>query len=92
MPAGRARKWPCRLGIAVRRPSTTIRSFYSRERTKLLFNTALLRQASNGLPRRTRCCLATCGAKNLFFNFWFLGKTWQATGLNAVLQVPLMLP
>jgi 4-amino-4-deoxy-L-arabinose transferase-like glycosyltransferase len=33
--------------------------------------------------------LAGCVCKNLF-NFWFLGKTWHATWLNMVVQVPLL--
>ncbi|HZP07516.1 MAG TPA: glycosyltransferase family 39 protein [Terracidiphilus sp.] len=33
--------------------------------------------------------LPTCACKNLF-NFWFLGKTWHATWLNMVVQVPLL--
>ena len=56
---------------------------------EVAFNTALLKQVSNEY-RGNPMLLGTCGAKNLFFNFWFLGKTWQATGLNAVLQVPLL--
>jgi 4-amino-4-deoxy-L-arabinose transferase-like glycosyltransferase len=34
--------------------------------------------------------LAGCACKNLF-NFWFLGKTWHATWLNMLVQVPLLL-
>src|SRR5208283_5356523 len=33
--------------------------------------------------------LAGCACKNLF-NFWFLGKTWHATQLNMLVQVPLL--
>ena len=33
--------------------------------------------------------LAGCVAKN-FFNLWSLGKTWNVTKLNALLQVPLL--
>jgi 4-amino-4-deoxy-L-arabinose transferase-like glycosyltransferase len=33
--------------------------------------------------------LAGCACKNLF-NFWFLGRTWQATWLNLLIQVPLL--
>jgi 4-amino-4-deoxy-L-arabinose transferase-like glycosyltransferase len=33
--------------------------------------------------------LAQCVAKNLF-NFWFLGKTWQVTWMNALVQLPLL--
>jgi 4-amino-4-deoxy-L-arabinose transferase-like glycosyltransferase len=34
--------------------------------------------------------LAACVGKNLF-NFWFLGKTWQITELNMLIQVPMLL-
>jgi 4-amino-4-deoxy-L-arabinose transferase-like glycosyltransferase len=33
--------------------------------------------------------LAECSCKNLF-NFWFLGKTWHATWLNMIVQIPLL--
>jgi len=33
--------------------------------------------------------LAGCASKNLF-NFWFLGRTWHATWLNMLVQVPLL--
>lgn len=34
--------------------------------------------------------LVGCAAKNLFFNIWFLGKTWNVTKLNMLLQVPVL--
>jgi hypothetical protein len=34
--------------------------------------------------------LAHCAAKNLFFNIWFLGKSWNVTKLNILLQVPVL--
>jgi 4-amino-4-deoxy-L-arabinose transferase-like glycosyltransferase len=33
--------------------------------------------------------LAGCASMNLF-NFWFLGKTWHATSLNMLVQIPLL--
>jgi 4-amino-4-deoxy-L-arabinose transferase-like glycosyltransferase len=33
--------------------------------------------------------MPACVGKNLF-NFWFLGKTWQVTKLNLLIQVPLL--
>jgi 4-amino-4-deoxy-L-arabinose transferase-like glycosyltransferase len=33
--------------------------------------------------------LAICACKN-FFNFWFLGKSWTATWVNALVQIPLL--
>lgn len=34
--------------------------------------------------------LAGCACKNLF-NFWFLGRTWHATWLNMLVQIPLLM-
>lgn len=34
--------------------------------------------------------LAACSAKNLFYKFWFLGKTPQATHMNMLVQLPLL--
>ena len=34
--------------------------------------------------------LARCGARNLLFNFWFLGKTPNSVLLNVVVQAPLL--
>ena len=34
--------------------------------------------------------LARCSANDLFFNFWFLGKTRRSTLLNVVVQAPLL--
>jgi hypothetical protein len=34
--------------------------------------------------------LARCTARNLFFNFWFLGKTPRTVRLNVLLQAPLL--
>lgn len=33
---------------------------------------------------------ATCVARNAF-NFWFLGKTWEVTWLNMLIQIPLLI-
>ena len=40
--------------------------------------------------RKDPALLAGCAAKNLLFNFWFLGKTRQSTLLNLVMQAPLL--
>ena len=34
--------------------------------------------------------LVRCSAKNLFFNLWFLGKTWSVTKLNMLVQLPML--
>jgi len=34
--------------------------------------------------------LVGCSAKNLFFNLWFLGKTWRVTKLNMLVQLPVL--
>jgi 4-amino-4-deoxy-L-arabinose transferase-like glycosyltransferase len=56
---------------------------------EVAFNQALLRHVSaeyRGHPE----LVAKCATKNLFFNFWFLGKTRLTTLLNAVVQLPLL--
>jgi len=56
---------------------------------EVAFNHALLNQVSTEY-RRHPALLARCAAKNVFFNFWFLGKSWQSTLLNVMVQVPLL--
>jgi 4-amino-4-deoxy-L-arabinose transferase-like glycosyltransferase len=62
--------------------------FYSPE-DEVAFNQALLRGVSTEYRNHPEV-LARCAAKNLFFNFWFLGKRRQTTLLNLVTQVPLL--
>jgi hypothetical protein len=62
--------------------------FY-RPEDELMFNQVLLRRVSTEY-RSHPGLLARCAAKNLSFNFWFLGKTRRATLLNVVLQAPLL--
>ena len=56
---------------------------------EVAFNHALLNQVSTEY-RSHPALLARCAAKNLFFNFWFLGKTRQSVLLNVVMQAPLL--
>ncbi len=63
-------------------------NFYD-PKDEVVFNKALLKQVTAEY-RREPALLAVCGGKNLLFNFWFLGKTWQATRLNGMIQVPLL--
>lgn len=53
------------------------------------FNQALLRHVSTE-SRSHPELFAGCAAKNLFFNFWFLGKRRKTTLLNMAMQVPLL--
>ncbi len=53
------------------------------------FNKALLGHVSTEYRRHPQL-LARCAAKNVFFNFWFLGKTRQAVLLNVAVQAPLL--
>lgn len=62
--------------------------FYS-ARDEMTFNDSLLSSVATNY-RNNPMLLPRCVAQNLFFNFWFLGKTWPATALNAVVQVPLL--
>ena len=52
------------------------------------FNNLLLQEAKDEYINHPGL-LAECVGKNLF-NFWFLGKTWQITGLNMLIQAPLL--
>lgn len=61
--------------------------FYS-PRDEEQFNKALLQRVAMEYRQRP-ALLAQCVGKNLV-NIWFLGKTWRATGLNALMQVPLL--
>jgi 4-amino-4-deoxy-L-arabinose transferase-like glycosyltransferase len=56
---------------------------------EVAFNQALLRGVSTEYRSHPEV-LARCAAKNLFFNFWFLGKRPQTTLLNLLVQVPLL--
>jgi 4-amino-4-deoxy-L-arabinose transferase-like glycosyltransferase len=57
---------------------------------EVAFNQALLNYVSTKY-RRYPELLAGCAAKNLFFNFWFLGKSPQSVLLNVVTQTPLLM-
>ena len=56
---------------------------------EVAFNQALLSGVSTEYGSHPEL-LARCAAKNLFFNFWFLGKRRQSTLLNVVVQAPLL--
>ncbi len=57
-------------------------------RDEWAFNKTLLQRAKKEYADHP-ALLADCACKNLF-NFWFLGKTWHATGINMLVQVPLL--
>jgi 4-amino-4-deoxy-L-arabinose transferase-like glycosyltransferase len=63
--------------------------FFYTPTDELKFNRVLLHKTEAEYARDPML-LATCGGKNFFFNFWFLGKTWKATWLNIALQLPLL--
>jgi len=56
---------------------------------ELIFSKLLTTQTVTEYRREPQLFLE-CGGRNLFFNFWFLGKTWQATKLNLLVQLPLI--
>jgi 4-amino-4-deoxy-L-arabinose transferase-like glycosyltransferase len=56
---------------------------------EIKFNQALLKGVSAEY-RSHPGVFARCTAKNVFFNFWFLGKRPQSTFLNLALQLPLL--
>lgn len=56
---------------------------------EVTFNHALLSGVLTVYRSHPRI-LATCAAKNLFFNFWFLGKEERSILLNLLIQGPLL--
>ena len=56
---------------------------------ELAFNKSLLYRVATKYGEDP-ILLVRCVGRNLF-NFWFLGKTWQVTWLNALLQIPLLM-
>lgn len=63
--------------------------FFFTPQDEVAFNRALLSGVSEAF-RDQPSMLLNCGAQNLFFKFWFLGKTQQATRLNVLVQLPLL--
>jgi 4-amino-4-deoxy-L-arabinose transferase-like glycosyltransferase len=63
--------------------------FFYTPQDEVTFNRALLTDVSEEY-RNNPGVLVGCGAKNLFFKFWFLGKTPQATRMNMLVQLPLL--
>lgn len=61
--------------------------FYS-ARDEIAFNKSLLWRVGMEY-RQSPSLLVRCVGKNLL-NFWFLGKTWRSTWLNALIQLPLL--
>ena len=74
------------LGMPFRGPYYQL--FYTPQ-DEVAFNQALLSGVSTEYRSHPEL-LARCAAKNLFFNFWFLGKTQRSTLLNVVVQAPLL--
>jgi 4-amino-4-deoxy-L-arabinose transferase-like glycosyltransferase len=63
--------------------------FFYTPQDEMKFNRALLDHVSEEYRRDPRV-FAGCAAQNLFFKFWFLGKTPQATRMNMLVQLPLL--
>lgn len=61
--------------------------FYS-AKDELTFNRKLLQMVAAEY-RADPTLLARCVTRNIF-NFWFLGKNWQTTGFNLLVQFPLL--
>jgi hypothetical protein len=76
------------LGLTIKDVLHSGPLFYSAG-DEVAFNKALIQRATEQYLRHPGF-LATCVGKNLL-NFWFLGKTWSATALNALFQVPFLL-
>jgi len=63
--------------------------FFYTPQEEVEFNRALLNRVSREY-RGHPGVLVGCAAKNVLFNFWFLGKTPQATRMNVLVQLPLL--
>jgi hypothetical protein len=74
------------LGLPFRGPYYQL--FYT-PHDEIAFNRALLSHVSTEYRNHPEL-LARCAAKNLFFNFWFLGKRQQSTLMNVAMQAPLL--
>jgi 4-amino-4-deoxy-L-arabinose transferase-like glycosyltransferase len=57
-------------------------------RDEIAFNSLLSTRVLN-LYRESPSLLVTCATKNLF-NFWFAGKNWTVTVINAIVQLPYL--
>jgi 4-amino-4-deoxy-L-arabinose transferase-like glycosyltransferase len=62
---------------------------YPDAREEWLVNNALL-QGAKAVYVKHPALYAECVARNAF-NFWFLGKTWAVTGVNMLIQIPLLI-
>lgn len=62
--------------------------YFYRTADEIAFNKMLLHRALERY-RENPGVLAKCASLNLF-NFWFAGKSWKATWLNVVIQLPLL--
>jgi 4-amino-4-deoxy-L-arabinose transferase-like glycosyltransferase len=62
---------------------------FSTANDEVAFNQVLLKHVSTEYRIHPEL-LARCAAKNLFFNFWFLGKRQQSTLMNVAMQAPLL--
>jgi hypothetical protein len=66
---------------------TYYQSFYY-VRDEVAFNKVLLQKATMEY-RQNPFLVPKCLGRNLV-GFWFLGKTWQATGFNLLIQIPTL--
>jgi len=63
--------------------------FFYTPQDEIRFNRALQNHVAEEYRDHPRV-LAACSAENLFYKFWFLGKTPQATKMNVLVQLPLL--
>lgn len=63
--------------------------YFHSTREEIAFNRRLLADVM-GEYRSDPALWMKCAAQNLF-NFWFAGKTWQATGMNMAIQAPFLI-
>jgi hypothetical protein len=63
--------------------------FFYTPQDEIKFNRALQKQVVAEYRTHPET-LVGCSAENLFYKFWFLGKTPQATLINTAVQLPLL--
>jgi 4-amino-4-deoxy-L-arabinose transferase-like glycosyltransferase len=75
-------------GIKFKEMSNHYYLYFYDPHDEIAFNSFLGKQVMDHY-RASPSLLATCATKNLF-NFWFAGKNWTVTIVNAIVQLPYM--
>jgi hypothetical protein len=77
-----------RLGIPFEGGADSYYQMFYKSRDEIRFSDELLHQTVTKYRQDPGLYLRVCAQNAL--NFWIAGKTWLATGLNAIIQIPLL--